>query len=198
MKLANVALATILTLACNLSLWADDTKPFVSKDHQFRVKSSAPLESWNAKGVTGFKTPGELSAAKNSYSVLVLSGKDFNTRYSTYKFLVDHQFFGSKPLVKETKFAGYPSLDFEALTEKGFPCLGKIIKTPSKTYVVMGAGHETSATRDFVQSFQLTSVAQTACNGKCESGCKTKCDQSCKQACGEKSKSECTEESCKH
>lgn len=197
MKLANIALATILTLACNLSLWADDAKPFVSKDHQFRVKTSAPLESWSAQGVSGFKTAGDLSAAKNSYAVLVLSGKDFETRYSTYKFMVAHQFFGSKPLVKETQFAGYPSLDFEALTDKGFPCLGKIVKTPAKTYVVMGAGHETSATRNFVQSFQLTAANQASCNGKCESGCKAKCDEKCEQSCSSKTKSECTEEGCK-
>ncbi len=196
MKGTVILTAAALWLSCALNSWAGEVKPFVSKDHQFQVKSSVPLESWSSKGVNGFKTPNDLTAAKNSYAVLVLSGKDFETRYSTYKFMLSHQFFGSKPLLKETSFAGHPSLDFEALTDKGFPCVGKIVNTPSKTYVVMGAGHETVATRDFVQSFQLTAANQS-CNGKCESSCKAKCDEKCEQSCSNKSKSECTEAGCK-
>lgn len=184
-----------LLLASVTGLWANELKTFVSKENQFRVKVGYEMTQKNVEeGVLGYRTENEPSAANNGYAVLVMTGKKKMSRYDAYKFLVSNKIFGGKTNLKETKVAGFPALDFEGLSDKGIPLLGKIVATPARTFVVLSGGYETNAARDFVSSFQLSSVAQESCTGKCESGCKSKCDSSCKQSCNDKKKSECSGE----
>jgi hypothetical protein len=148
--------------------WAEDLKPFAPKEGQFKVNVCCEMIKKNVQdGVIGYRTDNEPSAANNGYAVLVMTGKMKYSRYNTYKFLVSQKIFVGKTNLKETTLAGFPALNVEGMTEKGMPCNGKIVTTPSTTYVVLGAGYETNGTRDFINSFQLKSVAQVSSSGKC-------------------------------
>lgn len=152
--------ALLLALLCSLSLWAQESKLFVCKDQQFTVNCSAPLSRRNDDGMVEFRT-GNVTAAKNSFAIVVTTEEQFNTRYKIFKQLVKKNSFSGTPVVKETQFAGHPSLDVEAITNDGFPFYGKIISTPNRSYLVAGVGHETAASREFVQSFRLTDSTQS-------------------------------------